>query len=109
MASQIDVAPTLIGLLNWNYRSKFFGKDILRLDFTPRALVGNYKKLGYIRDDVLTILTERNEVHQYRIAEKNLQDTVLDKIDSNDLLRRQAISYYQGASFLNKHRLDRWE
>jgi len=109
LASQIDVAPTLLGLLNWNYHSKFFGKDILRPDFTPRALIGNYEKLGYIRDGVLTLLTERDAVHQYRIAKETLQDTVLDKIDGNDPLRRQAISYYQGASFLNKHRLDRWE
>ena len=30
LASQIDVAPTLLGLLDFSYRSRFFGHDILR-------------------------------------------------------------------------------
>ena len=29
LMSQIDVAPTLLGLLNFGYYSKFFGRDVL--------------------------------------------------------------------------------
>ena len=32
LSSQVDVAPTLFGLLNWSYESKFFGKDILKMN-----------------------------------------------------------------------------
>ena len=39
LASQIDVAPTVLGLLNFSYRSKFFGHDILREGQTPPARV----------------------------------------------------------------------
>ena len=31
LASQIDLAPTLLGLLNLDYTSTFFGRDLLML------------------------------------------------------------------------------
>ncbi len=31
MMAQIDIAPTLLGMLHFNYRSKFMGRDIFRL------------------------------------------------------------------------------
>ncbi|MFX7090541.1 sulfatase-like hydrolase/transferase, partial [Acinetobacter baumannii] len=32
LMSQIDVGPTLLGLLNFSYTSKFFGYDIFKLN-----------------------------------------------------------------------------
>ena len=49
LASQMDYAPTLLGLLNWSYPSRFFGHDVRRI--APRnghALLGNYQKLGHL-------------------------------------------------------------
>ena len=37
MVSQIDLMPTLFGLLNFNYKTKFFGQDVLKTDYQPRA------------------------------------------------------------------------
>ncbi|MCL4483886.1 MAG: sulfatase-like hydrolase/transferase, partial [Bacteroidetes bacterium] len=52
LCSQIDVAPTLFGLLNWSYESKFFGKDIVKMEPSEeRAFIANYQKLGYIKND----------------------------------------------------------
>ncbi|MFZ3154332.1 LTA synthase family protein [Pseudomonas sp.] len=43
VVSQIDLAPTLLGMLNIDYVSTFFGRNVLREDRTAgRALVGNY-------------------------------------------------------------------
>lgn len=109
MASQIDVAPTLFGLLNWSYQSKFMGKNILSKDFTPRAFVGNYQKLGYIKNSILTILTERGVADQFRIENETLQDAQLQKIPPDQQLVNEAIDYYQGASLLNDKRLNRWD
>lgn len=34
--SQIDVAPTLLGLLDFSYESRFYGSDALSPGYTPR-------------------------------------------------------------------------
>ena len=41
MASQIDIAPTVLGLLNMRYTSSFLGRDLLHpgAGRTPRAFL----------------------------------------------------------------------
>ena len=51
VASQIDIAPTVLALLNFNYKSYFFGSNILGDDFAERALIGNYQKLGLYKNN----------------------------------------------------------
>ncbi|MEY4085808.1 MAG: hypothetical protein RL074_1595 [Bacteroidota bacterium] len=46
LMSQIDVMPTVMGLLNFNYQSKFYGQDVLKADYKPRALIATYQDLG---------------------------------------------------------------
>ncbi|WP_341889929.1 LTA synthase family protein [Variovorax sp. YR752] len=49
LASQIDVAPTLLGLLNLSYVSEFFGRDLLRDDAVPASLfMANYQTVGFV-------------------------------------------------------------
>ena len=107
LSSQIDVAPTLFGLLNWNYESKFFGKDILKMNpEDERAFIANYQKLGYIKNDRLTILSPQQKVTSYKI------DRFTGTIQSqpiNEELVNDAITYYQSASFVQKNRLNKWE
>lgn len=60
LASQIDLAPTLLGLLNLSYTSTFFGRDLLREDaLPPRVLIGNYQHLGLFDGKDLAILSPR--------------------------------------------------
>ena len=54
--SQIDLFPTLFGLLRWTYASNFYGKNVLTPSYRPRALVGTYQQLGYLNSDSLVIL-----------------------------------------------------
>ena len=57
IASQIDVAPTLLALLNFSYRSRFFGQDILAEGRNhQRALLANYQTVGYLEDGLLVEL-----------------------------------------------------
>ena len=109
LASQIDVVPTLLGLLQWRYKTKLFGQDILRPDFTPRAFISTYQRLGYLRNGYLTILNERQSVNQYRIKEEGMQNSVLEKVAEQPELTQEAICYYQGASLANSKRLNRWD
>ncbi len=105
ISSQIDIAPTLLSLLNFNYKSYFFGRDILSDDFVERALIGNYQKLGLYKDNKLVILSPQQKIeimddphHAQHIAEES---TVLTNLDV------ETMSYYQGGNYVLTHRLNR--
>lgn len=60
LASQIDVGPTLLALLNVSYTSQFFGQDILTEgQHHQRALIANYLTVGYAEDNVLVELSPK--------------------------------------------------
>ena len=55
--SQIDVAPTVLALLGMSYDSLFFGRNILGMKAKEgRAYVGNYQKLGQLRQKKVAVL-----------------------------------------------------
>ncbi len=107
LASQIDLGPTLLGLMNWTYKSKFFGKDILKM--TPsdeRAFIANYQKLGFIKNDRITILSPQQKARYYtfnRLTGEMIEQPV------NDELLKEAITYYQSANYIQKNKLNKWE
>ena len=107
LSSQIDVAPTLLGLLNWNYESKFFGKDILKMNpEDERAFIANYQKLGYIKNDRLTILSPQQKVTSYKIDRFTGE---IERQAIDEKLLNEAVIYYQSASFVQKNRLNKWD
>jgi phosphoglycerol transferase MdoB-like AlkP superfamily enzyme len=107
LSSQIDVAPTLFGLLNWKYESKFFGKDIQKMKpEDKRAFIANYQKLGYIKNDRLTILSPQQKVTSYKI---NRFTGAIERQAVDDEVLNEAVTYYQSASFVQKNRLNKWE
>ncbi len=102
LASQIDLAPTVLGLLNFSYESRFFGKDLLKLQKEQaRALIGTYEKLGYIKGDRLLVLDVNKENTMYRFDRYTGKAEQMS-LDNNTL--DEAISYYQGTSYLYKHK-----
>jgi phosphoglycerol transferase MdoB-like AlkP superfamily enzyme len=103
--SQIDVAPTLLGLLNWSYETKFFGKNILNMKpEEQRALIGTYQKLGYIKGNKVAILDvqRRNEFYTYDKSSNTLTPSPADPQMLNEI-----IAYYQSAYYMNKHKLNK--
>jgi hypothetical protein len=57
MVSQIDLAPTLLGLLDLTYVSRFFGHDALRPSGSPEhVFVSNYQKIATLSPDSLVVL-----------------------------------------------------
>jgi len=103
--SQIDIAPTILGLLNISYDSKFFGRDIFNeKDGPERAFIGTYQKLGYIEGEKLLILNPGKKVEYYSFT-RNDGNTVKIAPDENLLL--DGLSYYQGSAFAYKHKLNR--
>lgn len=103
LASQIDLAPTIMGLLNMDYTSKFFGKDIL-LENPNRALLGTYQKIGLLRNEQLTVQVPTKRTEAYRITK---HDQEIDSLNKQEL--KDAITYYQTASYLFNNKLYKFD
>ena len=103
LASQMDVPSTILGLLNMNYVSRFFGRDILR---TPpeqgRALIATYQRMGLYKDNDLVILSPQRHVELHR--DPLGKDEILPP-SSNQALTDSAIAYYQGGDYVLRHEL----
>ncbi len=111
LMSQIDVMPTLFGLLNFKYASKFYGQDVLKPDYKPRALIATYQDLGLIKDNILTIISPVKKAKQFQLIlqpkekiESDFQLYYEQKPLANERtdLLNETISYYQTASYLLK-------
>ncbi|MBF0212007.1 MAG: sulfatase-like hydrolase/transferase [Magnetococcales bacterium] len=108
LTSQIDITPTVLGLLGWSYDSRFFGQDVLR---TPpearRAFIGTYQKLGMITGDRLTILSPQQQSSHYRFERgwgKERQERVEQ---AEGTMLDDAIAFYQTANTMRHKKLDK--
>lgn len=113
LMSQIDIMPTLFGLLNFNYKSKFFGQDVLKPNYKPRAFVATYQDLGLIKDDIITIISPVRKAKQFQLTlntKQGLENDFNIFYDQKPLVNPRAdlinetISYYQTASYLLKNK-----
>ena len=105
LTSQVDYAPTLLGLLNWTYPSRFFGRDVRQTDPQEgRALIGTYQKLGLLKGDDFLVLNPVRRQTQYRYNRANFS---LTEQPVNPALLAETVSYYQAASYLYEHNLYR--
>ncbi len=96
LTSQIDIAPTLLGLLRFNYRSRFFGHDVLAAPpVTDRAFPSTYANLGYYHAGRLTILMPRAQSMQ--VKADPLTGTTVPYARPDPTLIDEAIAYYQVA------------
>jgi phosphoglycerol transferase MdoB-like AlkP superfamily enzyme len=95
IASQIDVGPTVLALLNFNYTSRFFGQDILDEGRShQRALMANYQTVGYYEHGLVVELRPQRRVRVLDAAsgrEVPLQGEAAHFAD-------EAVGYYQGAA-----------
>jgi len=98
LCSQIDMFPTLFGLLGWDYTSNLFGKDVLQM--TPeeeRAFIGNYRKLGLLKGNQVMVLGDQKNANFY---DWDPSDNSLKSIPMDRAFLDEAISWYQVADFL---------
>jgi len=102
LTAQIDVAPTILGMLRFQYRSKFFGQDVLN---TPaekqRAFISTYQGLGYMKNGKLVIQSPVKTVRQFK---PDFKTGNASNVTPDDSLVNQAIAYYQCTSWLLKHK-----
>jgi len=111
LVSQIDVMPTVMGLLNFSYESKFLGQDIFRRFYQPRAYIATYRELGYLTPDTLSIIKPLREQIQYKIVPEAEQPKVelpifyqqLKVAQPDGKLMKECISAYETTYFLLKN------
>jgi phosphoglycerol transferase MdoB-like AlkP superfamily enzyme len=113
LMSQIDVMPTVFGLLHFNYDSKFYGQDVFKVDYKPRAFVATYQDLGLIKDNVLTIISPVRKVKQFALVhtkntklkpEFEVHYTEVPMTTIREDLIKETISYYQTSAYLLKNK-----
>jgi len=94
---QLDIPPTLLGMLNFSYRTRFFGQDVFQLPPNEgHALPGTYEKLGYLRNNALTVLEPQRKLEQFTPDYATGDATPINPQNQN--LIDQAVAYYQVAS-----------
>jgi len=106
LMSQIDIAPTTLGLLRFDYYSKFFGRDVLNSPpESDRAFVANYQTLGYLRGERMVLLHPKRRTEVFHVdADKNILQDV-----SDPAVLREAIAFYSAASYVFRSGLYRDE
>ena len=98
LMSQIDIGPTLLGLLNFSYTSKFFGYDIFQLEAgRERAFISTYQSLGFIKDGELIILSPQKQVAEFTPDFAN-GNAIASKL--NQQLVNESIAWYQTSSYI---------
>ncbi len=109
LASQVDIVPTLLGILGQSYEAKFYGDDILKTDHQERAFIGNYQKLGLFRNNTLTVLSPDKTVQSYKVKKQTLYSVDYAEEKPSEADVNDTVTYYQSASYLYKHNLLREE
>lgn len=71
LVSQIDIMPTVFGLMHFSYDSYFYGKDIFSPDYRSRVFVATYQNLGYWENNILTVLSPVKRAEQYKVEQHN--------------------------------------
>lgn len=113
VCSQIDLAPTLFSLMDWDYESSFLGMDVRRLPPNGgRAFPGTFQHLGFLDGATGKLITlypgRRAEVSQWDLSVPFVQVQEARPAEKGDALLRRAILFYQGTSLRHQMLLDRW-
>jgi phosphoglycerol transferase MdoB-like AlkP superfamily enzyme len=99
VGGQIDVAPTLLSLMNFRYKSQFLGRNLLVAHKHERALLGTFQNLGLLEDGKLYVMSPQGREEFYTVEMNSLRFTQ-KKTAPISALKKKAIAYYQYASWL---------
>ncbi len=98
LMSQIDLLPTLLGLINMPYQSKFMGYDMFTLEAgRERAFISTYQKMGFIKNNKLVILGPKKTAE---VFQPDFKTGAAIKLPVDSTLVNEAISWYQTASYM---------
>lgn len=104
LSSQIDIMPTVFGMLNWSYTTLGYGHDYLApmADSLPeRSFVSNYQKIAMITPETMTILKPNKKHSSYKVDLPTGELTPMDDgSEGQSIFLNDTTAYYQSASWL---------
>jgi phosphoglycerol transferase MdoB-like AlkP superfamily enzyme len=96
LTTQIDVAPTVLGLLGLPYRAPFFGEDVLAPGAASRVAVFNHNHdVAIYQDGRMAVFGLNREVGYYRYDRAH--DTYA-RMPPDKALRDLGVAYFQTAA-----------
>ncbi len=105
IVSQIDLAPTLFGLLNFSYESYFFDVDVLAQS-PNRAFIGTYQKVGYFDQDDFVILSPNKILETGKVinfekhdSKKMIKSSIT--VGDSEVVKTAAAYYRLASDFFN--------
>ncbi|MFB6454886.1 LTA synthase family protein [Chitinophaga sp. Hz27] len=99
MCSQLDIYPTLLGLLHWSYNTNLYGQNVLAADYKPRAMISTYQLLGYLEPGKLVILSPQRKAQSFNVKDETSD---LQTIAPDSTMIHKAVANYQTAYSLFK-------
>jgi phosphoglycerol transferase MdoB-like AlkP superfamily enzyme len=105
LMTQIDVAPTVLGLLGLPYEAPFFGQDVLHAPSAGRVAFFNHNHdVAILRDDEIVVYGLRKSVDTYRY--ERAADSYRPAPRDPDL-ERLGLAYFQTAyELFESHRYE---
>ena len=96
LISQIDLMPTVFGILHFNYASHFFGQNVLSPLYHQRAFAATYQNLGYVENNNMIILSAGHKQQQFKLShDKYSLTTSTEQHNINKALLHRAIANFQ--------------
>ncbi|MGH8263226.1 MAG: LTA synthase family protein [Steroidobacterales bacterium] len=94
LTGQIDIAPTVLGLLGLAYQAPFYGQDVLNSRAPRVALFSHNHDVALLRDDKLVVLglQKTSATYHYDLATDRYTP-----VERDPELEELAIAYYQTA------------
>ena len=101
--SQMDIAPTVLGLLGLPYKEPFFGQNVLAANKGPGVLLFNHNHdVAMYRDGRLVVLGLQKAITTYRYK---LGENKFENVADDEKLTDLATAYFQTAfNLFKEHR-----
>lgn len=99
ITSSLDIPPTLLAAMGFDYESLFFGHDVLHLPPAEgRALMGHNSEIALMRGGRMAVLGLHEQTRVYDVDATTGAMTLLVTLDAEARrLIEDAIAYYDGA------------
>ncbi len=91
--SQMDVVPSILGLLGISYESRFYGIDQIHSPMDRPVPIGTYQRLGFYGKNEMIILSPKKEVKAYRKVSGDFEEIP----STQSSILGNAIGLYQSA------------
>jgi phosphoglycerol transferase MdoB-like AlkP superfamily enzyme len=103
VASQVDIAPTILALLGGTYEHCFLGRDVLAVEEGQGfAVLHDEDRFAMVRGDFALVVSPKNEEAIFRVGPDSMKAEAITPANKPDagMMKLQLLSYYQMARHL---------